>query len=110
MIALTPPSVFLRGVGTNRNREFQVGGPCDGRFGGGAIASMTEDLTRQAIVIRKSGPFVGPVDGNGKRETFDEVCVPFSSVAHWTACDEKPEEIPAAKPVQQQQQSNQQRR
>lgn len=110
-----PGTSNLRGIGKNMSREFKIGSPCPSDWGGGVIASMEVDRSMQAVVVRKSTPFVGPMEGNGTREAFDAVCVPLARLSQFTLLDEpkpaqvetKPEDPPAAKPAQQQ---NQQRR
>ena len=96
----------VRGIGSNRQREFTVGTACEANWGGGVIERM-ELVAPDMVQIWKSTPFVGPANAaTGKRETFDFVTV---RVNQYAGTEVKDEEAPA-KPVQNQNQGQQQRR
>ncbi len=95
----------IRGVGSNKEREFTLGFNCDTNFGGGKIASMElVEGSERLVRIKKDRPFIGPPDAsNGnKQERFDSITVTAEQYI-------QVEDEPVAKPVQQQN-NNQQRR
>lgn len=99
----------IRGIGSNKDREFTVGFNCDSQWGGGAIASMELlEGSERLVRIRKNRPFIGPPDAGkaNRQERYDHIVV---TVDQYIPEEPVAEEVPAAKPVQQQQQGQQRR-
>lgn len=98
----------IRGIGSNKDREFTVGFNCDSQWGGGSIVSMELlEGSERLVRIRKDRPFIGPPDPGkaNKQERYDHIVV---TVDQYIPVESAAEEVPAAKPVQNQ--GNQQRR